>query len=158
MRSYKALGSVVHDAELKPLLVLEGFGKGAAQGVRRQNFLTAVLELSEDALNDKRTQTHSEVSDRRPVRDRPRVAVGLKFSPSEHRRCTSPPYTCEWSADGNCDGRCRDATGPDGDRGRKRARVDDEGIRDNHHNYHKNTGQLLTRVQSACSWMVPITI
>lgn len=34
-------------------------------------------------------------------------------SPSERRRCTSPPCTYESSADGNCDGRYRDATGPE---------------------------------------------
>lgn len=33
--SYKALGSVVHDAELKSLLVLEGFGESAAKSVGR---------------------------------------------------------------------------------------------------------------------------
>lgn len=48
--SYEALRSVVHDAELKPLLVLEGFGERAAERVGWQNFVTAVLELSEDAL------------------------------------------------------------------------------------------------------------
>lgn len=48
--SYEALRSVVHDAELKPLLVLEGFGERAAERVGRQNFVAAVLELSKDAL------------------------------------------------------------------------------------------------------------
>ena len=48
--SYEALGRVVHDAELEALLVLEGLGQGAAQGVRRQHLLTAELELSKDAL------------------------------------------------------------------------------------------------------------
>lgn len=48
--SYKALCSVVHDAELKPLLVLVGFGERTAERVGRQDFLTAVLKLSEDAL------------------------------------------------------------------------------------------------------------
>lgn len=48
--SHEALCSVVHDAELKPLLVLECFGKSAAKSVGRQNLLAAVLKLSEDAL------------------------------------------------------------------------------------------------------------
>lgn len=47
---HKALGGVVHDAQLEALLVLEGLGQGAPQGVRGQHLLTAVLELGEDAL------------------------------------------------------------------------------------------------------------
>lgn len=71
MLSYKALRSVVHDAELKPLLVLEGFGECAAKSVGRQNLLTAVLKLSEDTL---RRQTGSEVRDRKQVQDQQQVS------------------------------------------------------------------------------------
>lgn len=53
--SYKALGRIVHNAELESLLVLEGFGESAAESIGRENLFTAELELGEDALN---TQTY----------------------------------------------------------------------------------------------------
>lgn len=49
-RSYKALGSVVHNAQLEALLILEGLSQSTAQGIRGQHLLTAVLELGKDAL------------------------------------------------------------------------------------------------------------
>lgn len=39
-------------------------------------------------------------------------AAGMRFSPSEHRRYTSPPDTCERLADGSYGGRCPGATEP----------------------------------------------
>lgn len=59
-RSYKALSGVVHDAQLKPLLVLEGFGERAAKSVGGQNFLAAVLELSEYTLQNEGGGRHVE--------------------------------------------------------------------------------------------------
>lgn len=106
VRSYKALRGVVHDAELKALLVLERFGEGAAKSVGRQNLLAAVLELSEDAL---RRDADSEVSGGRLVQDQ----TPDRVSPSERRICTSPPCTCESSAGGSFGGRCRGATEPE---------------------------------------------
>lgn len=56
--THKAFCSVVHDAQLETLLVLEGLCQSAAEGVWRQHSLTAELELGEDALHkDKNTQT-----------------------------------------------------------------------------------------------------
>lgn len=54
---HKALSSVVHDAQLEALLFLEGLGQGAPQGIRGQHFLTAVLELGEDALEEEKEVT-----------------------------------------------------------------------------------------------------
>lgn len=48
--TYEALGRVVHDPQLEALLILEGLGQGAAQGIGGQDFLAAVLELRKDAL------------------------------------------------------------------------------------------------------------
>ena len=48
--SYEALSSVIHDAQLEALLILEGFGQSTAKSIRRQHLLTAELELGKDAL------------------------------------------------------------------------------------------------------------
>lgn len=50
MLTYKALGGVVHQAELEALLILEGFSQGVSQAVGGQHSLSALLELTEYAL------------------------------------------------------------------------------------------------------------
>lgn len=46
----EALGGVVHEAELEPLLVEEALGEGATQRVRGQRALLRVLQLREQVL------------------------------------------------------------------------------------------------------------
>lgn len=48
--THEAFGRIIHEAQLKAPLVLEGLGQGVAQVVRRQGPLPAVLELREYAL------------------------------------------------------------------------------------------------------------
>lgn len=57
LQTHKALGSVVHDTQLKALLVLESLGQSAPQCIWRQHTLTAELELSKDTLH---THTHTQ--------------------------------------------------------------------------------------------------
>lgn len=48
--TYKALSSVIHQAELEALLILKGFSEGVPQAVGGQHALSALLELAEDTL------------------------------------------------------------------------------------------------------------
>ncbi len=48
--TYKALGGIVHEAQLEALLVLKGLCQGVTQVVRGQGALPTVLELGENAL------------------------------------------------------------------------------------------------------------
>ena len=56
--AYEALGSVVHETELKALLIEKGFCQGPAQSVGRQSTLLAELQLREQLLwTDKHPMT-----------------------------------------------------------------------------------------------------
>lgn len=57
--------------------------------------------------------TWSVLGGRKLVRDQLVDNRWEPFSPSERRKCTSPPCTCEWSADENYAWRCRGARGPE---------------------------------------------
>jgi len=48
--TYKALSSIIHEAQLEALLVLKGLCQGVTQVVRGQGTLPTVLELGENAL------------------------------------------------------------------------------------------------------------
>lgn len=48
--THKTFSSIVHDAQLEALLILKCLCKGSTQGIRRQDLLTATLELVEDTL------------------------------------------------------------------------------------------------------------
>jgi hypothetical protein len=50
VKTYEALGRVVHEAELEALLVEKGLGQRPAEGVRGQSRLLAELQLSEQLL------------------------------------------------------------------------------------------------------------
>lgn len=48
--THKAFCSIIHDAQLKTLLILKGLCKSTTEGIRRQNFLTAALKLVKNSL------------------------------------------------------------------------------------------------------------
>lgn len=54
--SYKALGGVVHQAQLEALLVLKGFSEGVSQAVRGEDALSALLKLAENTLKSNRNR------------------------------------------------------------------------------------------------------
>lgn len=54
-RTYKALCSIIHVAQLEAVLVLKGLRQGVTQVVRGQGSLPAVLELGENALKTRTT-------------------------------------------------------------------------------------------------------
>lgn len=56
---YKALGSVVHEAQLEPLLVPEALGQGAPHVVRWEGLFPAVLKLSKHGLQTTSTGVSS---------------------------------------------------------------------------------------------------
>lgn len=47
---FEALGGVVHEAQLEPLLVPEALGQGVPDVIRGKGFLPAVLELRKYCL------------------------------------------------------------------------------------------------------------
>lgn len=49
----KTLSSIIHEAQLEPLLVVEGLGQGTAESIRWQGRLMAVLKLGEQLLQEK---------------------------------------------------------------------------------------------------------
>lgn len=51
--TYKALSSIVHQAQLKTLLILKGFSQGVTQAVRGQYTLPTLLKLAEYTLKKK---------------------------------------------------------------------------------------------------------
>lgn len=58
--TYKALGGVIHQAELETLLIFKSFGQGVSQAVGGQHALPALLELAEYTLekHNKQRKTH----------------------------------------------------------------------------------------------------
>lgn len=104
--SYKTLRCIVHDAELKPPLILESFGESAAKCVRGENVLTAVLELRKDILKPKEISRSAGGATPGPPH------LTQTISPSERRKYMSPPSICDGSAHGSSGERCPGATEP----------------------------------------------
>lgn len=50
--TYKAFGSVVHQAQLEPLLVFEGFCQSVTEAVGGKHALSALLKLAEYTLKN----------------------------------------------------------------------------------------------------------
>lgn len=61
--TYKALSSIVHQAQLKTLLILKGFSQGVTQAVRGQYTLPTLLKLAEYTLKKKTININKKKSD-----------------------------------------------------------------------------------------------
>lgn len=55
--THKAFGSVVHQAQLEALLVLESFSQSVSEAVGGKHALPALLKLAENTLGEKKEET-----------------------------------------------------------------------------------------------------
>lgn len=92
--TYKAFGSVVHQAQLEALLVLESFRQSVAEAVGGKHALPALLELAENALEERNPRSGTDLGLQPSAGGLIKscvVQTREQNQPLKRRRCRRPP-------------------------------------------------------------------